>query len=71
MPSSSKDDRLDLNLLKKTQILGISSFVIHIGYYGKNCQLSRIYGVTEMVMKQKNHSLLQLPLDEGLIHISI
>ena len=35
MPSSSKDDGLDLNLLKKTQILGISSFVIHIRYYGK------------------------------------
>ena len=34
-PSNFEDDKLDLNLLKKTHVFVISSFVIHITYYGK------------------------------------
>ena len=50
-PSNFEGDKLHLNLLKKPQISGSRSFVIHITYYG-NCQLSNICGMTEMVMKQ-------------------
>ena len=34
-PSNFEGDILHLNLLKKTQFFGSSSFVIHITYYGK------------------------------------
>ena len=34
-PSNFEGDKLHLNLLKKTQLFGSSSFVIHMTYSGK------------------------------------
>ena len=34
-PSNFEGDGLHLNFLKKTEFFGISSFVIHIIFYGK------------------------------------
>jgi hypothetical protein len=53
-PSKFEADGLHLNSLKKTQIFKSNSFIIHITYYGKSFQLSKSYGMTEMIRKQKN-----------------
>ena len=52
-PSNFEANGLHLNLLKKTQFFGSGSFVIHITYYDKVSN-SKICGMTEIIMKQKN-----------------
>jgi hypothetical protein len=56
-PSNFEGHRLHLNLLlKNPHIFGSSSLVIPITHYAKSCHLSRICGMTEMIMKPKKWS---------------
>ena len=50
-PSSFEGNGLHLNLLKKPQIFGSSSFVIHTTYYDKIVSFLKFCGMTKMIMK--------------------